>query len=866
MKSNIKGNGNSKEKDELNVNDLKNKREAVLERNRKAVEVQLEAEGTVDSRAISNALQEKSVVKDEKNNRVLALTDDAVFQLDEKMMKALTITIRNVLDNFKSRVDDDIVNYGNVIETLTYFEFTAAAFVDTKGFRDAKKELFEILKRMKERDDEQYQKMLTKGIVGFFSKSKSNITQGLRKFKNIPYSLNNTIEKEFLRNVFIAEMFGEGIVDYEFLVENGIITNLDFATLDSIYRKDGLLTNEQFENACYLIDEFSSRDEILEYYAENDMKFLVSFATCEELAQKVIEGKIPPKETIKKLRIDTIKNFSPELLEELLGVINFPKGTEFIDFVQEKANVSRVLNKKFLRSLVREQFLKIVLSDKIKYQNPYKSEDYINSYGIIFSDDIIALQEKGLINPEDVIKLTQFDSMKVQNPEEYNRMIEDQLSFYNFDRLESMLKENRINGKFVENFNEFLNNKLSEEQRKKYLEELSKALNQKSGVDENLVLLVKKGITFNGELNYRVPEEVVSDMFLDEKITDTDMVRLYENKLLSIDEMRSLFSNNELLELYNAGKMDYRILNFLENREEIIKSELESKRLTPAELMELYSMSDGIDIEEFLHIVENYNLENENLGEYLTDDITPEKVESLFNKYYISHDDLTYLVGRNVITKEDAEKFEKNMLTHEAYESIFSLNNRYVHLTKDSSGTGNGGGYHPGFGPTGGRASQIKNDPELQELLLEQVGFDERTLFLTGTNNSLDGYKVFPSEEYGLMVFLKGDKAGNATYIMSLQQGMYFLNKMIRDRENSEETADVQIESDATKQDLRQTPHIKIRNAAPGWGKNVISDMESLSPTLKAKRRKDSDYKKVLDDIVEEIREDYIERKNMVRE
>ena len=160
-----------------------------------------------------------------------------------------------------------------------------------------------------------------------------------------------------------------------------------------------------------------------------------------------------------------------------------------------------------------------------------------------------------------------------------------------------------------------------------------------------------------------------------------------------------------------------------------------------------------------------------------------EKIQALFNNYYISQDDLSTLVARNIITKQEADDFAKQIATHEQYESIFALDDRYIKLTRETDGESHGGGYHPPYIPGGhlpSRASQIKNDPELQELLLSQIGFDERTLVLQGTNNSLDGYRIYPSEDYGVMVFLKNDKPGNATYIMSLQQGMYFLNKIIK--------------------------------------------------------------------------------------
>ena len=149
-------------------------------------------------------------------------------------------------------------------------------------------------------------------------------------------------------------------------------------------------------------------------------------------------------------------------------------------------------------------------------------------------------------------------------------------------------------------------------------------------------------------------------------------------------------------------------------------------------------------------------------------------------------------------------------------------------------------------------------------MLLSQIGFDERTLTLRGTNNSLDGYKVYPSEEYGVMVFLKNDKPGNATYIMSVQQGLFFLNKIVREKRNrnGETEVGVELQTDATKAELRETEHVKVRNAAAGWGANIVDAIKMLSPSFKEKLRTPSEYRRNIEEVVEEIKEDYKERKN----
>lgn len=855
MKSNIRNNG--KENSEDNIANLPNVTQVA-----DAIEIKTETNLSTDSKAISQAVQRKTVVKDEKNNRIIALTDSGVIEFDNKAMLVVTMTARSILEKFKVRVKNGSVNIGNVVETLNYFENINAAFVETPDFEKAKKELNKVLLGMKKSEDEETKRILKHGLLGFFEISKKNIVYEKRTFENIPFAINNGVEKEFLRQIFISELFADGVVDYSFLVEAGIVSNMELDAIEELYRKDGLLTPEEVENAYYLSDTFENRDEILEHYFKNDRKYFITFATSEELARFVMDGKISVRDCLKKLRIDDIKGFSPEFLEEFLSMQNFPKNAEFIEYHQEKNNTIRCLSNSFLKVLDRERFLKIVLSEKIPYQKQYTSEDYISEYGKLNTDDIINLQEAGLINPEDVIKLTKYKFVQTQNPEEYEKMIETQLSFYDLDRLEDLIKTNRINKKFVEQFNTLLNSMISEKQRRIYFEKLNGRLKEKENADELITDLVHNGFEFGTQVDYELSADYVSEMFLEDRITEQDVFMMYQNGgLVTSAVIRALYSDHEIIELYKSKKVDYRVLALLENRTEVIKEELAKGNLSANQFINLYATSSGLTNEEFLSLAEEYDFGEERLVEYLPDEVSVEKVETLFNNYYISQDDLSILVGRNVITQKQAEEFATKIATHEQYESIFNLDNRFVILTKETEGQSTGGGGNGGIHPTVRNKPKLKNDPELQDLLLEQIGFDDRILLLKGANNSLDGYRVYPSEEFGIMVFLKNDKPGNATYIMSLQQGLFFLNKMTRDNKNSK-SATV-LESEATKQELRETEHVKVRNAAPNWGGNVITDMKKLSPSFRAKlKEKDEAYMSNIDELVEDIKKDYFRRRD----
>ena len=69
----------------------------------------------------------------------------------------------------------------------------------------------------------------------------------------------------------------------------------------------------------------------------------------------------------------------------------------------------------------------------------------------------------------------------------------------------------------------------------------------------------------------------------------------------------------------------------------------------------------------------------------------------------------------------------------------------------------------------------------------------------------------------------------------------------------------------ATKQGLRETEHVKVRNASAGWGKNVVYEMKKLSPEFSKRVKSDSEYSTIIDVLVEDIKTDYEERRNEIR-
>ena len=241
--------------------------------------------------------------------------------------------------------------------------------------------------------------------------------------------------------------------------------------------------------------------------------------------------------------------------------------------------------------------------------------------------------------------------MKIQNPEEYNKMLQNLLDFYDFERLKNMKISDKLNPKFVELYNNLLDNMITEEQRKAYFEKMNKALENDENQDEIITSFFQLGLNVGKNINYEISEEYVSEQYLDDGITEQELIELYELKLISIDTIRNLYSDNELIEKYRNGDLDYKVLNLLKSKVDIIKQELEAQRLEENQLIDLYSKQDGLTIEEFLKITENYNFQAVNIVDYISDEITPEKIEKLFIKNNFSNKEIEKILNKNVQEK-----------------------------------------------------------------------------------------------------------------------------------------------------------------------------------------------------------------------
>lgn len=643
----------------------------------------------------------------------------------------------------------------------------------------------------------------------------------------------------------LIKLYHLGIIDFEILNEVGLFSELSHKDLFE-YKDKGMLTEQDVADIMYASVsglEISKEDYLVQVYtlAKTDKKgkgYAMSRRYFELLSKK-----------------SALKLFAEGKLDEN-------------DLRRKGVTVDD------LDALDKETYLALISSDKLPRNLRPTEEKILDKYGdLISGEELIKLAEKKIISDEAIIKSYLFrQGVSFTNPD-IALKAKDISDFYTIDRLLELEKEGKLNPNFIELYRKGLVDNLFEDERKEYIDNMISRLKEvdlESGeiVPEYLRTLYrfyKLGMLPKENIKTEFTDDGIIDLHLEDRLSEEDVLEYYAEGFVSKDIISEMFSEKDIEDLIKAGKISSDCVMLLGDRKaKCIKELLENKKVNVSDVMRFYLSDNGININDLEEVLENEDLENVVLSEFIKEGTSEEKIEELFKCYYISQDELGELVARGILSKEKEQELSDYLNSHQEFEKIFGAKRLIANLSKETDGFGEG--HTRGVGSGNPQDRRIKIDPELQREFLRRAGADSRVIHLSGTNNSLDGYEIYGFEKEGVMVFGKFDSPNNSTYIMTIAQGSYFLKaierKMARMQEGKE-GQDVELESSATKQELRDTEHVKVRNASKGWGKNILDSMAKLSPKMAERLKKDKTYKTKLDEIIQDIREDYEIRKEI---
>ena len=812
---------------------------------------------------IKNAIEHNGLTRVGKN-KILASFEGKDVDLDKTYVERLKNSMIHALEDFRDELRGDIT-YKEAIEVLYKLDPLILVGIEEDG--RVRKALTEISEAIREKcnTDDKFCDDYVDGLAGAarYLREKINYDDVARvtPFEYVKkYGQEDAVRRKYnelteMHKKKMIMLYSEGLLPFGLMKYDGIFSGEISHKELFDYMDRGFLTAEDVRRAIASaagIDHYvpeSVNDYAVQMYriAKGDKKRSGS------MQRKYAE--IIPNDLTLKLLVDE---------EELFDTSDL---------------VRKHITKMDVLSLDKGYLYGVLTSGKLNKLSMPSEEEILHRYGrTLTGKELIALTGHGIISDESIIRVyASCAGIKLLEPDMVFTT-DDIKEFYTMDRLLKLDEQGKINLRFAACFNEGFLKELPKEERKEYVQSLIDSLKEKdeiNGVESpeylnKLFDFYMRGLFEKEDIEHEFSFEKIEDLLMDDKLDETGLIELYNNGFVGNDSLKEVFSNEEIEKLIKDGSLGLTaVLAIDKNREETIKRLIESKKMDMMSTVNLYLTDNGIDMFEFDEAVQGIEFPDGFISEMIDENVSKEKIEELFKKYYISQDDLSNLVARGIVTKEKYDELSEYLNSHQEFEKIFGANSRVAKLTEVTEGTGEG--HTPGL-PRYPEPSKnrIKNDPELQRKLLKALGADSRVVYLEGQDNSLDGYEVYGIEDLGVVVFGKFDKPNNSTYVMTVAQANYFLNVFERRskarnkmQDGTEEVLETALESSATKQDIRsETEHVKIRNACAGWGKNIVDSIKELNPKIKEKL-KDSKYKTRIDDIITEIRDDYEIRKDL---
>lgn len=840
---------------------------------------------------INDIIQNKAIFYCKNKRKMLGVAGDEIVEITEQFVERATSAFRLALDTFISNYENKPIDPQELGKLLVFFNRINMLGVKNSTCEKCKNDLMRFIRERSLKSDEDLRD-ISDGVSAFMRDSIERLMDKNAKVGNTEYDLKNGKYVSFMTNLFISEFVKNELINYNYLEETGIIDAMSDEELSKIYVDKGIFNSNDLVRAIMRRKGIESEFEALEYLYKTERKNFLKILTPEDAVAFMVMGKFESE----RERNEALKLFKPELLfnirsEFLEDILSTKLSLKYAPFLKQYPELGEgiYIDREIMKKLSRRQLLTILFSERVLYKNPLSSEELVDIFNPDVPDDIdeqykeiekdldknddqigvkgfnfrdiVLLCKLGKIKNADVLKIFKF-----YNSLDYNnqfKMVCELSAFYDINKLQEMLENGEINEKFIENYNNLINSPEFSDIREVYMDTLQEQLEEHSDREDIYLKLVKTGLDI--DVGMTVPTGRIADLYLEGVYNENDIIRFYSRGIISLDVIRQMFTDEEIIDKFEAGVFDYRVLNALEEKNLNIGMLLEEQKISLAQLVKLFATEDGLKIEEFKEISQLISLEGINIAELIPDDISPEKVEELAKNWFISHDDLSALVSREIITREKADELAEEIASHEMYESIFGQENGIIVLSSQDELEGRK--HRKRNGTLDPRTKKLKNDPALQEKLFDDLGFDSiGNIKLTGVKNSLDGYSIYSSEDLGIVVFMKNDKPNNATYVMSVQQALYTLanirreDGIISEKLKSGET--VVRRTDATKQAIRNTEHVKVINASRNWGENVIDAMRKVSNKSTQKLSPKTDLRKKLETLLEDIREDYDRRKD----
>ncbi|MBR3153180.1 MAG: hypothetical protein IKF52_06265 [Clostridia bacterium] len=525
-----------------------------------------------------------------------------------------------------------------------------------------------------------------------------------------------------------------------------------------------------------------------------------------------------------------------------------------------KLYLKGLLTDKELKALKpnRDSLLKLDVDDIIKingnkYVYSLTSEDIFKNYGEKFLvKDLIKFADKNMVKPEKIIKVLLLKSLGNYDIDlEQERR--DILGYYSGKRILDLHKNDKINNRFIDVFNSELIEKVSEEEKKKYFENFRSDILDvsKDKIDfiNNSIELYENGI-LNKEF-YNKDDfdlETTLQVYSDGELSEDNLFRLYNDKIVPLDVICDLYTSDELLKFYVDGKLNSDILKSIPKDDAYVflSTSVENGKLNSKDIYDCY-IRDNIDLEQFGEILSDNNSQD-NISDFINENTGSEKIKELYTSFIISDDELEKLNKRGFISEDECEKIRNLLQKDEFFDGLKKKKSIFIggeeqHKEKVDDGYRKTTSFSRGEK----KINKMRISSDTIKDFYEEIGGMREYPVILG-NTSLAGYSIVGFPDYDLVILENFDKVQNATYIMSFQQLLFY--------KNNEHKANVEFDIGG-KSVLRSSDKVKVHNHTSGFGKNIVSSIKGMSKVASEKFKIDREYKEIIGEYINDIRDEY---------
>ena len=527
--------------------------------------------------------------------------------------------------------------------------------------------------------------------------------------------------------------------------------------------------------------------EILELYEQGKLseEDLYRIGIQKNVMEKIVKLKGNSKST--HLKIRKYMKFIPKVERIKMAV----EGEIPYDYLA----YADVTKQDLIMYLNGEMGVSIINNSNLPEDLKITSDDILDCYGradetgrtIISGTRLHIYVYSGLIESKKVIDI--MEKNKVLRIAGERDLFEDEevSSYYSNDMLSAMFFAGEMDEEFVRKYKE-LSGERFDERAEELVTTIKEQIMNNPDIDEDekeklcqqkMLETYDLGICKPDILKQNLSTEYIEELYTDEKISDEYLLKLYKDGVVDNDVISQYFTDDELLKLYLDGKIPCDLLYQTKKQQEFGSQILEKAlngEVPIDDAVNMYLNSEIISIDDIDKLATQYDIDFSN---YIKKGTSIDKIKELFEKYVIDFNLVSNLYASGIITTKQFNMLQNLFNKDQFYQLLQGANFNIMNtILASSNGRGSKSSSASNSLSNNVTSTDFTYEAAVIMSIFPDINIKEHETDNCGTidakRNTLNGYRVYMSQETGMVVFVKFESQ-NATYVMPYQEAAYFL-------------------------------------------------------------------------------------------